>query len=416
MPSLETMRKMYQVQYNDAQSVGEMIKEDSDFLTEYTWDGSMQSKTCYIYDYFHDDQPELNSHMTYNHTIKTKIDAKFIVTKHSSLDKDQVEYHIQFKPSQKTEFQIGDELYYFETDYRRKYGNDSFIGLYLDIPDEKKVYKKWLIVAKEEANQFIKYSVLPCDYRFSWIEKDGQNRIKHRMWGCQRMQKSYTIGTYVDVRFTRLDNQSKFWLPLNSITENLWYTDDESKNMRVIVSSPTPHPIVWTITKIENSSPIGLQKLTLYQNLFDINKDYIERDKNGKIIGMWADYYDYKTDINDYGSKDKEELLTAISSKIETSSNTLKVGGSYKLLSLHVFNHELDITDSYSKYNFSWSCYINDQDFTNQVTWLKQKDFNKIKIKFPNDRKYLNQILNIKCSLEFETSKIDTELKLQLII
>ena len=138
--------------------------------------------------------------------------------------------------------------------------------------------------------------------------------------------------------------------------------------------------------------------------------------KNGKIIGMWADYYDYKTDINDYGSKDKEELLTAISSKIETSSNTLKVGGSYKLLSLHIFNHELDITDSYSKYNFSWSCYINDKDFTNQVIWLQQKDFNKIKIKFPNERKYLNKILNIKCSLEFETSKIDTELKLQLII
>lgn len=33
-------------------------------------------------------------------------------------------------------------------------------------------------------------------------------------------------------------------------------------------------------------------KLTIYQDFWDEHRDYIERDENGKIIGMYADYYD----------------------------------------------------------------------------------------------------------------------------
>ena len=109
----------------------------------------IQSKVCYIYDYFHDDQPDKNVGMTYENTTKTRIDAKFIVKSYQSIDKDQVEYYIQFKPSQKTRFEEGDELYYFETDYRRKYGVQDFpIGMMIDIPDDTDLYHKWLICSK----------------------------------------------------------------------------------------------------------------------------------------------------------------------------------------------------------------------------------------------------------------------------
>ena len=90
----------------------------------------IQSKVCYIYDYFHDDQPDKNVGMTYENTTKTKIDVKFIVKTYQSIDKDQVEYYIQFRPSQKVWFEESDELYYFETDYRQKYCVQDFpIGL-----------------------------------------------------------------------------------------------------------------------------------------------------------------------------------------------------------------------------------------------------------------------------------------------
>lgn len=111
-------------------TLGEKLKHDSDVLMESTFDSDPQSKVCYIYDYFHDDQPHLKDHMTYENTTKTRIDAKFIVKTYQSIDKDQVEYYIQLRPSQKVWFEESDELYYFETDYRQKYGVQDFpIGL-----------------------------------------------------------------------------------------------------------------------------------------------------------------------------------------------------------------------------------------------------------------------------------------------
>ena len=117
MPSLNTARRVSSMKYNGAKTVGQILKEESDFIMEDTWENDIQSKVCYIYDYAHDDQPGLNNHMTYDNTTKTKIDAKFIVTQYGSISKDQVAFHLMFRPSQPVEFSPGDELYYFETDY-----------------------------------------------------------------------------------------------------------------------------------------------------------------------------------------------------------------------------------------------------------------------------------------------------------
>ena len=60
----------------------------------------------------------------------------------------------------------------------------------LDLPDDRGVYRKWLICERELANQFPKYLILPLDYQFMWIEKDGNNIYKRKMWGVNRSQKS----------------------------------------------------------------------------------------------------------------------------------------------------------------------------------------------------------------------------------
>ena len=197
MPTFETARRIASVKTNAAKTIGQIHKEQSDFIMEETWDNDLQSKICYIYDYFHDDQKHLKSHMTYKNTTKTKIDAKFIIKSYQSIDKDQVEYYIQFKPSQKTEFCLGDELFYFEKEYRSRYGNNDFVGLFCDVPDDRGVYHKWMIVKKEIANQFVKYLVLPCNYEFMWIERNGQEKIKRRMWAVLRSQNSYIYALHI---------------------------------------------------------------------------------------------------------------------------------------------------------------------------------------------------------------------------
>lgn len=393
-------------------TLGQKIKSDSDAIMESTWDNDLASRVCYIYDYYHDDQFNKKDHFTYDGTTKTRIEAKFFRKTWKSLDKDQPEWYLQFKPSQKTEFDCEDELYYFETEYRQRYGTEFPIGMYVDIPDEKGVYRRWLVADIDPDNQFTKCIVLPCDYKLRWVDVDGNKRIKREMWAVNRLQSSYTIGDYRDRFFAHSDNQNKTWLPLNPVTENLWWNDDLEKTMRVIVGAPTSHPLAWRISKIENFSPIGLQKLTLYSHFFDPNRDYIEKDEDGRIIGMWADYWDYKTQPENH---EKSEDITLPSSniicKLSASTPELKIGGTYKLITAKIYdNSNKDITDSYSSIEPVWTCSIDGEDFTNKVTWLKYKDY-QMKLKFPNDKKYLTQILTVRCTV---TDKIVGEIQLEL--
>jgi len=380
-------------------TLGDKLKSDSDKIMEATWDTDIQSKKAYIYDYFHDDQPEKVRGMTYENTTKTPIDVKFIVKNYQSVDKDQVEFYLQFRPSQKFDFKEDDDLYYFETDYRKVYKSDFPIGLYVDIPDSNGIYEKWLIVWKEYANQFQKFLILPCDYQLMWIEKRGQDKVKRKMWSVLRNQSSYTIGEYRDHWMAHADNQDKIWLPLNKFTEKFWYNDDVNKTMRLVKSAPMERPIVWSVTKIENTKPLGIQKLTIYQNFWNEHTDYIEHDEDGNIIGMYADYFDSK--ILPEETSHLTEDTPYKSTKIEASSSNIKIGGSYKILTAKLYseNNE-DVSDSYKDSTYTWTCSIDEIDFSNKVTWLSTPDFNKIKIKFPNDKSVLGKILKIKCILD----------------
>lgn len=399
MPSLSTARRIASSKNNGAKTLGQMRKEFSDWAMEETWDGDIQSKLCYIYDYFHDDKPELAEDITYENTTKTRIDAKFIVTKYASIDKDQVEYHLQFKPSQKVRFDQADELFYFETDYKKRYGVNFPIGLYVDIPDEKNVYKKWIIVAKEDGNQFIKYSVLPCDYRLQWIEHRNNERIKRQMWVTTRSMNNYTSGRWADYYFTTPDNIEKIWAPLNSISERLSYLNGDGKNQRIAFGILTENPLVWQISKVEGTKPIGILKITLDQDTWDSNRDYV----NFETGEMYADYYDSEViphkDMLDY-------TPTNNYAKISATTTAIKAGGSYKTLTVNICGDSgLDITEMYDEANFNWSCSIDGTDVTDSpvITWRNGSHINQKKIKFAADRTYLDKSLQVQCIITKDT-------------
>lgn len=410
MPSLQTARRVANAKNNGAKTIGQIYKEESDWAMEQTWDNDIQSKICYIYDFYHDDQPRLAEGMTYENTTKTRIDAKFIVKSYQSMDKDQVDYYIQFKPTQKTHFSEGDELYYFETDYRKKYHNDNFIGLFIDIPNDENIYEKWMILRTEPANQFPKYLILKCNYELMWIENNGTEKIKRRMWSVLKMQSSYNSGLWTDLRFTSQENQDKVWLPLNPITEKIWYTNESSKNMRVLVSSFTDNAIAWQISKVENAQPLGVQKLTLYQDFFDQHRDYIEKDENGNIIGMWASYFD--SEIVPTDPSIPTTPPSSITARISASTSTIKVGGSYKNLTVNLFNDSNeDITTEYADdAAFTWTCSIDNEDWTDKVTWRSGIKYNQKKVKFPNDTSVIGKILSVKCEIVKDNLPIESEI------
>lgn len=169
--------------YHMGETEGMARKEQSDKIMNWTWKRDLQSRVCYLYDYYHDDEPDKNYNLHPNQSrCKTPIDVKYIVNSYNSDGKDQVSYHIQFRPNQEC------NVDYYEDNFVKRCGATFPIGLYIDIPDDKKIYRRWLII--ENANtydpQFITWSILPCDYRFCWIYKNQ----KYKMWGVSRSQSS----------------------------------------------------------------------------------------------------------------------------------------------------------------------------------------------------------------------------------
>ena len=405
MPSLQTARRVANAKNNGAKTIGQIYKEQSDWAMEQTWWNDPQSKVAYIYDYFHDDQPEIKDHMTYENTTKTRIDIKFIVKSYQSMDKDQVDYYIQFRPDEKFDFTEKDELYYYEKDFHKKYGADYPIGMMVDIPDDRGIYHKWLICRDEPANQFPKFLILPLNYRLYWIEQDGDKRYKRNMWCAIRMQSSYTSGSYVDKVFSRPDNQTKLWFSMNSITEKFWYSDDNDKNMRLIVSAPIKEPVTWRITKCENAQPLGIQKLTLYQDRFNEHTDYV----NLETGEMYANYFDSEIALTNPDTPTTPP--SSITARISASTSTIKVGGSYKNLTVNLFNDSNeDITTEYADAIFIWTCSIDDEDWTDKVTWRAGTEYNQKKVKFPNDTSTIGKILSVKCEIVKDNLPIKSEI------
>lgn len=398
MPSMEAYRRKLQ---STGKTVGQAHKSYSDMVMEQTWNSDMQSRVCYIYDYFHDDTPNMNKGMTYNGTLKYKIDAKFIMTQHATLAKDQVEFHVMFRPSQKVDFEVSDELYYYQTDFVEKYDAEFPVGLYIDIPDDRGVYRRWLICQREMGLQFIKYLILPCEYRLKWVSEIGNQRILRNMWGSLRSQSSYNSGLWTDNVFTSQENQKKIWLPLNDISEELFYTyiDGSKTNQRVVISARTQKPIVWKVSKVENTDPFGIQKLTFTQDAFNPETDYIDP----VTYEAYADYYSSTVEPGF-----SEDVVSKNACTLICNNSIIKAGGSYKLIQSKIVNSRgVDITSEYFEgvHYVDWKCYIDNIDFTENlmVTWLRQENRGNIKIKLSNDaRLYLANTIQIQCIVDSE--------------
>lgn len=387
-------------------TVGQARQAQANMIMEKTWNRDLQSKICYIYDYYHDSEPDKNYNLHPDKdNKKTPIEAKYIVTTYGSLSKDQVEYHLQFRPSQDC------PLEYYSEALEQRYGAEFPIGLYIDIPDEKGIYRKWLICSRDYDLQFISYSILPCNYYFHWI----RDNKKYKMWGVARLRNSYNSGLWTDYKFTTIENQDQLWLPSNDISDDLYYTDD-FKNQRIIVSARIKKPLVWQVSKVENLHPLGINKFTVAQTEFNQFTDYIVPiEEADSVYEMYADYRAEGLEPQDI----KEENVFYIHSEIKCvgNSNKIKLGGNYKTLSIHFYDSNNSIVDNISVMNDNWSFRLNGTDIKDsgnllEVKKISDEDFSKIKVRLFNKQNapdpitakqidyttYIGQKLSIICS------------------
>lgn len=362
-------------------SIAKAHLKESDMIMESTWESDPQTKLCYIYDYFHDDTSQSSKNIGIIHdeqTNKTPISCKYVVSKYIALDKDQVEYHLEFKPSQEC------PLDYF-SEYTDKYGIEFPIGLYIDIPDEKGIYRKWLICSKDLDLQFVTYLIVPCNYYFHWI-KDGQ---KIKMWGVDRLRNSYNSGVWVNYRTATVENQKQIWLPTNNISDTLDYDD------RIIISSRRKVPLCWSVSKIENTYPLGVNKYTVGQSKFDVKKDILP-DPYETVFEMYA--FNQTQELDNTIPSSTTEDWSSIS---YSGSGNIYIGGNGILLSVKFFDKNgVEINNRYITSINDWTFSINNINLTDNeisVEPISSGDYSSITIKFIGDEDYMNKTLS--CSV-----------------
>lgn len=184
MPSLTTYKKIH-----GTGTIGEHQKSNSDMLMEMTWDNDLSSQIGYLYDQDHDDE-FLFEDLNPQSTNKIPVEVKFFEIEYNSLAKNDVPYHIMFKPSY-----VPNVPYYFEK-FKSPYGASYPIGLYIDLKDGNGIYHRWLIVGQYRAHsiQFPTYLVLPCNHKLQWIYHGN----KYESWCVLRTQNSYNAGVWTN--------------------------------------------------------------------------------------------------------------------------------------------------------------------------------------------------------------------------
>ena len=162
MPSFEDMKKRYPSGSSNqfSSTLGQQIKGMSNMVFDETFSNNTTYRKGMIYDQ--------------NMNKLKEMEFKFIKTKTFTVDKDLVEYWVQFKTG------VNPEIMFDKSEDQR-----HRMGYYIDVwDDNSKEIKKWLIVSKDQS-EFDRYLVLECNWLFEWLDHD---RVYHKCVGCLRNQ------------------------------------------------------------------------------------------------------------------------------------------------------------------------------------------------------------------------------------
>lgn len=137
--------------------------------------------------------------------------------------------------------------------------------------------------------------------------------------------------------------QSKFWLPWNSISNEIFY------NQRIILSMPMDVPLTWQISKIENTIPRGIVQTTLYQDTFNPKTDFIDKS-DPEHWRMYADYYKFPAEPEVDETESQVVEPPKGSGKVTSTTALFKIGGTWKTLTANFYDEEgIEIVpDSYT--------------------------------------------------------------------
>ena len=321
MPSFEAMKKQY-----SSTVIGEQLKEMSNMVMDETFSNSTSYRKGVIYDC--------------NMEAIQEIEFRFLKTKTYTIEKDAVEYMVQFRPGVNPEID-------FDTSTDQKHR----LGFYIDVLDENtKLVEKWLIVGKDNS-EFDKYNVLKCNWWFEWLDSD---RNYHKCLGCMRDRNSYNSGVWSDGFTTSTENQTAFIVPTNDITRGIDY------GLRFMITDNHVYPKCYEISKVMDTFPLGTTKVVLTQSHYNEHTDFCGVDE--EFFGdtnthMICDFY--KSSIKPVSPIEPSIPTTWTLSKV---SDKLYVNGSPQFIQA--------IPSSETTSTCEWHIFVDGEDYTDKLTDL----------------------------------------------
>lgn len=277
-------------------SIGEIRKKQSDMLMDATFDKD----------------PTYKRGMLYNANLEPIeiVEFKFQKAQTYTINKDQVEYFVQFRTSYHPEKRSNEE----DKQYRLYEDGKERLSFYLDIPDDNGDIYKWLIVGRNNDNAFVRYNVLQCNWIFEWMI----DRKYYSCLGVMRSRNNYNSGVWSDGTTQTVDNQTSFFVPTNDKTRTIDY------DIRFMITDNPLHPKTYEASKVEDTFPLGLQKITLVQDHYNNHTDIckiLDDDENAPIelkdgkIHMICDYNKSGLPpiINEVNTVEKQESVWSLS-------------------------------------------------------------------------------------------------------
>ena len=178
---------------HDGGHLGEVRKNQADMIMNATFTGDISYRRVYIL------SKEEGWHFE---------DARFSKHASSSIQKDQVDSYLQFRP--KVHYPIGTYVFIPDaTNYNLTISpievKEEEVNQVCPTVEEEWDYdiygteplwdgakNLWLIVGRTDDKQFVRYLVLQCDWKFRWVTGYGDRKQLQSCWGCHKSANSYT--------------------------------------------------------------------------------------------------------------------------------------------------------------------------------------------------------------------------------
>jgi hypothetical protein len=159
----------------------------------------------------------------------------------------------------------------------------------------------------------------------------------------------------------------------------------------IIDAKVETEPRAWLISKVNRISPNGICRVTLAQDIFDQHRDYIEKDSDGNIIAMWANYW--SGNIEPTPAESDDPIPSTTTAEITCSGKKqFKVGGSAKTFTVKYYDEDGNQIDDHLVGR--WEFVMDNLPVPDDLISVTDNGYS-IKVKFLGDDTYIGKILTI---------------------